>query len=63
MIQKQTANATLVTGHQADPALCYKFYFYSEYAVHCILQYYFGTGEDNEKPESIPGDTIISDLP
>jgi hypothetical protein len=34
------------------------FIFYSRFAVHNILQYYFGTGEDEEKSGSIPGDTI-----
>jgi hypothetical protein len=33
------------------------FIFYREFAVHNILHYYFGTGEDDKKPGSIPGDT------
>ncbi len=56
----QTVKATLVMGHQADPAHCYKFSF--RFAVHNILQYYLGLGEDNKKPGSIPGDTINSKI-
>ncbi len=33
--------------------------FYSEFAIHNILQYYFGTGQDDKKPGPIPGDTVI----
>jgi hypothetical protein len=36
------------------------FIFYSRFAVHNILQYYFGTREDDIKPGSIPSDTITS---
>jgi hypothetical protein len=32
------------------------FIFHSRFAVHNILQYYFGTGEDDIQPGSIPGD-------
>ncbi len=32
-------------------------YFTDEFTVHNILQYYFGTGEDDGYPGSIPGDT------
>jgi hypothetical protein len=36
------------------------FIFYSRFAVHNILQYYLGTGEDDKNSGSIPGDTRIS---
>jgi hypothetical protein len=42
----------------SDPAHCYKSHFYWRYAVHNILQYYFGTGVDEKKPGLIPGDTV-----
>jgi hypothetical protein len=44
-----------VIGHQANPVHCYK--FYGRFTVHNILQYYFGTGEDDIKPGLIPGNT------
>jgi hypothetical protein len=48
-------NATVTMGHQADPAHCYKFSVI--FALHNILQYYFGTRKDGKKSGSIPGDT------
>ncbi len=36
--------------------------FYSEFAVHNILQYYSVTGEDDKLPGSIPGDTMAIGL-
>ncbi len=33
--------------------------FFRKFAVHNILQYYFGTGQDDKKPGSIPSETII----
>ncbi len=52
VIQKWTFNATLMKGHQAGPAhySTINFIFYSEVAVHNILLYYFGTGDDNNWP-------------
>jgi hypothetical protein len=44
-------------GHQADLAHYYKFHILQQILSTQILQYYFGTGEDNEQPGSIPGDT------
>jgi hypothetical protein len=54
----RTVNATLMTGHQANPVHCYKFSV--RFAVHNILKYYFGTGEDDKKPGLIPGDTVAT---
>jgi hypothetical protein len=51
-------NATLTTGHQANPVHYYKSSV--RITVHNILQYYFGTGEDDKKPGLIPGDTVAT---
>jgi hypothetical protein len=55
----RTVNAILVTGHQADPVHCYKFHILQQI---CSPQYFtilFGTLEDDKKPGSIWGDTIL----
>jgi hypothetical protein len=52
--QRNTLN-----GSSGRPGALLQIYnFAEEFAVHNILQYYFGTGEDDEKPGSIPGDTV-----
>jgi hypothetical protein len=39
---------THIMGHLADPVHYYISYFTDQFAVHNILPYYFGTGEDEE---------------
>ncbi len=38
------------------------FIFYSKFAVHNILQHYFGTGEDDKTQELTPGDTLRAEV-
>jgi hypothetical protein len=52
-------NETLVTGHQANTVHCYKFHILQQICSTQYLQYYFGTGEDDIKPGSIPGNTML----
>ncbi len=60
VIQKRTVNATCAMGHQANSAHCYKFIILQQICStqYLTLQYYFGTGEEDEYPGSIPDDTI-----
>jgi hypothetical protein len=47
VIRKRMVNATLVTGHQADPVHCYKFNILHMNAVPIFYNNYFGSGEDD----------------
>jgi hypothetical protein len=47
-------------GSSGQPGPLLQFHSYRDFAVHNILQYYFGTGEDDKKPGLITGDTINS---
>ncbi len=50
--RKRMVNVTLEVGHDADPAHCYIFIIYGEFAVYNSLQHYFVTEEDKARIDS-----------